>query len=84
MAHVLSARFSLELTTLFPFRQFLSPLLDRCPRGGTSCTSPTAHDDAYDVFVTLPHHTKESGITTAGTMNFPIPGIIRRSIAAFE
>ncbi len=69
MAHVLSARFSLELTTLFPFRQFLSPLLDRCP---------------YDVFVTLPHHTKESGITTAGTMNFPIPGIIRRSIAAFE
>ncbi len=32
MVRVLSARFSLELTTQFPFRQCFSPLLDRCPR----------------------------------------------------
>ncbi len=31
MVRVLSARFSLELTTLFPFRQSFSLLLDRCP-----------------------------------------------------
>ena len=31
MVRVLSARFSLELTTQFPFRQCFSPLLDRCP-----------------------------------------------------
>src|SRR2546421_10102603 len=32
MGRVLSARFSLELVTLFPFRQSFSLLLDRCPR----------------------------------------------------
>src|SRR2546421_6088280 len=32
MVRVLSARFSLELTTLFPFRQSVALLLDRCPR----------------------------------------------------
>jgi len=31
MLAFLSAPFSLELTTLFPPRQWLSPLLDRCP-----------------------------------------------------
>jgi hypothetical protein len=31
MVRVLSTHFSLELTTLFLFRQFFSLLLDRCP-----------------------------------------------------
>ncbi len=31
MVRILSARFSLELTTLFPLRQPYSLLLDRCP-----------------------------------------------------
>jgi hypothetical protein len=39
MVRVLSARFSLELTTLFPFRQFFSLLLDRCPSDCTSAST---------------------------------------------
>ena len=45
MGRVLSARFSLELTTLFPFRQFFSLLLDRCPSTTSLVSSRTERLD---------------------------------------
>ncbi len=46
MGRVLSARFSLELTTFFPLRQSFSLLLDRCPRLSKLDKSLTAFEDA--------------------------------------